>query len=134
MADPKQTLQSFLDHGTLFEGKISFSGAVRVDGQFRGEASSDGTLVVGESAVVEAQVSVGSLVVHGRIGGDLNAADLIEIGPKARVGGSLRTKRIQIAEGAQVNAKIEMLDSASAETPAGSGAAGGGDPKKDPKK
>jgi cytoskeletal protein CcmA (bactofilin family) len=106
MAD--QTLQSFLDRGTSFEGKISFSGTVRIDGRFKGQAHAPGTLVIGEGAVVEADVTVGSVIIHGKVVGQITASDTIEIGPQGRVEGSLRARRLQIAEGAQITAKIEM--------------------------
>jgi cytoskeletal protein CcmA (bactofilin family) len=103
-----QNLQSFLDRGTAFEGKISFSGTVRIDGRFKGQAHAPGTLVIGEGAVVEADVTVGSVVIHGKVVGQITAADTIQIGAQGRVEGSLRARRLQVAEGAQINAKIEM--------------------------
>jgi cytoskeletal protein CcmA (bactofilin family) len=107
MAD--STLQSFLDGGTSFEGKITFSGTIRLDGAFKGEASADGTLVIGESAEVDAHLSVRSVVIHGQVRGDVAARDLVELGPTARVSGSIKTQRLRIAEGARVDAKIEMV-------------------------
>jgi cytoskeletal protein CcmA (bactofilin family) len=107
MAD--STLQSFLDGGTSFEGKIAFSGTIRLDGAFKGEASADGTLVIGETAEVDAHLSVRSVVIHGLVRGDVVARDLVEIGPTARVSGSIKTQRLRVAEGARVDAKIEMV-------------------------
>jgi cytoskeletal protein CcmA (bactofilin family) len=106
MAEP--TLQSFLDGGTSFDGKITFSGTIRLDGAFKGEASADGTLVIGETAEVDAHLSVRSAVIHGQVRGDVIARDLIEIGPTARISGSLKTQRLRVAEGAKIDAKIEM--------------------------
>jgi cytoskeletal protein CcmA (bactofilin family) len=106
MADT--TLQSFLDGGTSFDGKITFSGTIRLDGAFKGEANADGTLVIGESAEVDAHLSVRTAVIHGQVRGDIVARDLIELGPTARVQGSLKTQRLRIAEGARIDAKIEM--------------------------
>ena len=104
----RDTLQSFLDRGTTFEGKISFSGTVRIDGRFKGQVHSQGTLVIGEAAEVEAQLELTSAVIHGKLNGAVTATDLIEIGSTAQIEGSLKTRRLQIAEGARVNAKIEM--------------------------
>ena len=50
--------QAFLDSGASFEGKLCFTGLLRVDGHLQGEISSDGTLVVGETGVVEATLQV----------------------------------------------------------------------------
>ena len=105
---PDATLQSFLDGGTRFDGKITFSGTIRLDGAFKGEASADGTLVIGETAEVDAHLSVRTAVIHGQVRGEITARDLIELGPTARVQGSLKTQRLRVAEGAKIDAKIEM--------------------------
>ena len=65
----KDGLQTFLDGGTSFEGKISFTGSVRIDGHFRGSASADGTLIVGETGTIDAKLEVRSLVVMGSVVG-----------------------------------------------------------------
>ena len=109
MSSPDQPLQTFLDSGSTFEGRVVFTGVVRIDGHFRGDASSDGTLVVGEAGVVEADLEIATLIVHGTFRGTVCAKDLVEIAATAVVEGSLTTARLRIAEGAQVNAAIEMV-------------------------
>jgi cytoskeletal protein CcmA (bactofilin family) len=104
----KTDLQTFLDSGTSFEGKISFTGAVRIDGHFRGTASADGTLVVGETGTIDAKLDVRELLVLGSVVGEVTAKERVEIGPQGRVDGVVRTPRIKIVDGAQVSAKIEM--------------------------
>ena len=105
---PDESLQSFLDAGTSFEGKIAFTGTIRIDGNFKGEVNAEGTLIIGETASVDASVSVGSLIVHGKVSGECTASELLHIGPKARIEGSVKANRLQIDEGAQLTAKVEM--------------------------
>lgn len=102
------TTPSLLAAGTAFEGKISFSGTVRIDGTFRGSAQADGILIVGEQGAMEANLLVRGAVIRGAFRGDVVAKERIEIGPTARVEGSLRAPRITIAEGAWVQASVEM--------------------------
>lgn len=104
----KDGLQTFLDSGTSFEGKISFTGAVRIDGHFRGSASADGMLIVGETGTLDAKLDVRSLVVLGSVVGEVTAKERVEVGPQGRVDGVVRTPRLKISEGAQVNARVEM--------------------------
>ena len=104
---PAQTSQSFLDKETSFEGKLAFSGNIQIDGQFKGEVRSEGAFVVGESAEIEARVSVARAVIHGQFKGEITATELLEIGPNARLEGQLRTHNLQISKGAFVNAQIE---------------------------
>ena len=49
-------LTAFIDQGSEFEGKLSFKDTVRIDGRFRGEISSENTLIVGESGEIEAAI------------------------------------------------------------------------------
>ncbi len=104
----KLDLQTFLDSGTSFEGKISFTGAVRIDGHFRGTASADGILIVGETGTIDAKLEVRELLVLGSVVGEVTAKERVEIGPQGRVDGVVRTPRLRIQEGAQVSARIEM--------------------------
>ena len=103
-----ESLQAFLDQGTFFEGKLSFQSAIRIDGHFRGEAQADGTLVVGEGGLVEADLSVTVLIVHGTVIGDAVAKERVHVAATGRVAGSLASPRVRIDEGAQIEARVQM--------------------------
>ena len=72
-----------------FEGKLLFEGTVRIDGKFKGEVQTDGSLVIGHGALVEGQVRAGHIIVHGEVTGELVASEIIEIHAPAKVRGSL---------------------------------------------
>ena len=103
-------LQAFLDQGTSFEGKISFSGAVRIDGHFQGDITAEGMLVVGETGRVEANMQVGALVVQGTVVGDVTARERIEIGAAGDVEGSVQTPILKVEDGARLVAKVAMRE------------------------
>lgn len=93
-------LVALLGEGAEFEGKLIFEGRVRIDGKFRGEISSDGTLVVGDRAEVEATVSVGMLVVlGGLVRGEVRAHQSVELHTPARVFGNITTPQLMIDRG-----------------------------------
>ena len=104
----KPDLQTFLDAGTSFEGKISFTGAVRIDGHFKGTASAEGLLVIGETGTIDAKLNVRELVILGSVVGEVTAKERVEIGPHGRVDGVVRAPRVRIDEGAQISARLEM--------------------------
>ena len=58
-------INALLGRGTEYEGKLTFTGRVRIDGHFRGEIFSDDVLILGDGADVEATVQVGTLIVRG---------------------------------------------------------------------
>jgi len=56
---------AFLGKGCRITGKLQFEGTVRIEGHVEGEISAQDTLIVGESAVVNAQITGSSIVIHG---------------------------------------------------------------------
>lgn len=113
-----QPLQAFLDSGTSFEGKVAFSGAVRIDGHFKGDASADGMLIIGETGVVEADLEVGTLVVEGVFSGSVQATQGVEVAARGRVEGHVSTERLRVAEGGQLNATVRMQPTPARAAPA----------------
>ncbi len=146
-------LTAFIDQGSEFEGKLSFKDTVRIDGVFRGEITSENTLLVGETGEIEATINSQTVVVCGLVTGDINAGHQVVLHKGARMDGDINTPSIVIEEGAIFNGQVSMKldaapkglapvkdirgagkksDSADSTAPAGSGDAqgGGGDAKK----
>jgi cytoskeletal protein CcmA (bactofilin family) len=92
-------ITTLLGHGAAFEGKLTFDGTVRIDGRFKGEVFSEGTLVIGEGAVVEATIDIGDVIIQGTVIGNITARRSIEIHAPGRVKGDLHTPQLQIDKG-----------------------------------
>ncbi len=101
-------LTAFIDQGSEFEGKLSFKDTVRIDGRFRGEISSDNTLIVGESGEIEANIRSKSVVVSGLVNGDITASEKVVMHKTARVEGNIATGSLVIEEGAAFNGQVTM--------------------------
>src|SRR5262245_63805077 len=103
VATAKQAAQSeittLLGRGAAFEGKLTFDGTVRIDGRFKGEVFSDDTLVIGEGALVEAEIDIGEVIIQGTVIGNVKAKRSIEIHAPGRVKGDLHTPSLQIDKG-----------------------------------
>jgi cytoskeletal protein CcmA (bactofilin family) len=92
-------ITTLLGRGASFEGKLTFEGTVRVDGRFKGEVFSDDTLVIGEGAVVEAEIDIGEIIIQGTVNGNIKAKRSIEIHAPGRVKGDIHTPSLQIDKG-----------------------------------
>jgi cytoskeletal protein CcmA (bactofilin family) len=108
----KDEINAFLGKNTEFDGKLSFAGSVRVDGRFKGEISGDGTLIVGDSAMIQADVRVLHLIISGEIRGTLCAGERIEIHPPGKVFGNIQAPIIVMDEGVLFDGECRMLTAA----------------------
>jgi cytoskeletal protein CcmA (bactofilin family) len=92
--------RAYLDQGSKVSGKLSFEGPARIDGQIDGEISAKDSLMIGESAVVTARIKAASIIVAGKVSGDITASQRIEIRPSAKVLGNLTSPVLVVHEGA----------------------------------
>jgi len=95
----KEEINALLGWGTEFEGKLTFEGAVRVDGKFTGEVQSNGMLIIGEKAVVRAEIQAGVVLVHGETHGKISAKSRIEAYSPARIYGDIYSPVLVLGEG-----------------------------------
>ena len=106
-------LTAFIDQGSEFEGKLCFKDTVRIDGAFRGEITSENTLIVGETGEIEATIKSTVVVISGTVAGNIHAARQIVLHKTARVQGELETPSIVVEEGAVFNGGLSMKHPAS---------------------
>ena len=92
-------ITTLLGRGASFEGKLTFEGTVRIDGRFKGEVFSDDVLVIGEGAIVEAEIDVGEIIVQGTVLGNIKAKRAIEVHAPGRIKGDIHTPSLQIDKG-----------------------------------
>jgi cytoskeletal protein CcmA (bactofilin family) len=101
-------LTAFIDQGSEFTGKLSFKDTVRIDGTFEGEISSDNTLIVGETGVIEASIQSQVVIVSGVVNGDIKAGRQVVLHKTARVKGAIDTASLVIEDGAELSGEVRM--------------------------
>ncbi len=84
MQDSRE-VNALLGKGSEFEGKLTFEGAVRIDGTFAGEIFTEDTLIIGEGARVSAQIEAGTVIVYGDVQGNISTTELSELHAPARL-------------------------------------------------
>ncbi len=103
------SISTFLGYDSSIDGKIEFQGTIRLDGKVTGKIMSDGgTLIVGEKAVINAEIDVGGAVIMGEVNGTINAKDSIEVFPPGRVVGDIQAPVISIEPGGIFDGKCDM--------------------------
>lgn len=101
-------IRAFLEQGCEFEGKLQFSGVVRMNGHFRGEIESADSLILGETAHLEGVVRIGALIIGGRVKGDIFASHRVEILSTGFVEGTISAPSLVTHEGAQVIGQVKI--------------------------
>jgi cytoskeletal protein CcmA (bactofilin family) len=104
----RDEINAFLGKDTEFEGKLSFRGAVRIDGHFTGEIFTEGTLIVGDSAIIESNIHVSHIIVRGEIRGNIIADTKIEIHAPGKVYGNIQAPTVVIDEGVMFEGNCSM--------------------------
>ena len=103
-------LSGYVGNGTVLTGETSFQAMLRIDGHLTGRVSSEsGTLIVGSSGRVDANIAVASAIVSGTINGDIVAGEKLELTRTARVIGNIQTPRLVIEDGAIFEGSCSML-------------------------
>lgn len=103
-------LSGHVGAGTVLTGEINFQSMLRVDGNLTGRVTSDtGTLLVGSTGKVNANILVASAVINGVVNGDIVVTERLEIGRQAHVIGNVTTPNLVVEEGAVFEGSCSMV-------------------------
>lgn len=106
----KDEISAFLGAGTEYTGDLSFKGAVRIDGIFKGNIVSEGALIAGKEALICGEARVGELILAGTFEGVVHATQRAIIHKGGELKGTLYAGALVIEEGGRLNAEIHVPD------------------------
>ncbi len=102
--EPTRTIKSsaaLLSEDVEFKGTLCFSSSMEINGRFEGNIIADGPLIIGESALVKADIQAQStVIIRGKMQGNINAKDKVEISAKAQLYGDVVSPRFSLSDGA----------------------------------
>jgi cytoskeletal protein CcmA (bactofilin family) len=100
---------TFIGADARIEGTVEFDGTIRIDGEATGKIrSTGGTLIVGEKAVVNAEIEVDSAILMGEINGTIDATNRVEAYPPCRINGDIQAPVVSIEPGVIFNGTCAM--------------------------
>lgn len=88
-----------LGEDTEFSGTLKFGKTLKILGKFEGDLASEGSLIVGRTGEVKAEIKVGSVVVEGHVTGNITATELVDLRSTAELYGDIKSAKIKIEEG-----------------------------------
>jgi cytoskeletal protein CcmA (bactofilin family) len=105
-----ERITSVLGAGVIWQGSISGSGGVRIEGTFEGQVAMRGILVVGETGRVTCEnIRANTVIVAGAVRGNI-IAQKVEIRATGRIWGDVVTVSFATEEGAFLRGQIRMED------------------------
>ncbi len=102
------TAKNVLTSDVEIKGNLKFTGELTFEGKLDGEIHSEGTLNLGDSAVVNGNIHAQSVIVRGKINGNITAKEKIDIKAKTELFGDIRASRLAIEEGVTFVGKTEV--------------------------
>jgi cytoskeletal protein CcmA (bactofilin family) len=103
-------LSGYVGAGTALTGEVTFKSMLHIDGHLTGRISSEtGTLIVGTSGQVDANIEVATASIKGTVNGDIVASERIEMGRAAKVFGNIQAPKLVIEDGAVFEGNCLMV-------------------------
>lgn len=95
-----EKMDTIIGKDSQFQGVITATGTVRIDGEYKGEIKAKGDLVIGETGRVEATVEARNVLLAGYLRGNIVAQGKVDLAPTAKLIGDMKVKNLLIEEGA----------------------------------
>lgn len=108
-------IRSLIGEGTVLHGEIRFVDGLRIDGEVHGDVVAVGDersiLVISEKARIIGKVKAGHVIINGTVVGPVQADELLELQPKARISGDVRYESLEMHQGATIDGEVRALKS-----------------------
>jgi cytoskeletal protein CcmA (bactofilin family) len=108
MSTTASTTKNVLGSDVEIKGTLKFAGELTFEGKLEGEIHTDGTLNLGDSAIINGNIEAQSVVVRGKVNGNITAKDKIDIKAKAELFGDIKATKLVIEEGVTYVGKTEV--------------------------
>jgi cytoskeletal protein CcmA (bactofilin family) len=103
-------VETLIGKSASVHGDMEFSGGLHIDGRVTGSVrATPGTpaaISVSETGVIDGSVEAPSVVLNGRVNGDIIGSVRVILGAKARVQGNVHYSEIEMALGAEISGKL----------------------------
>ncbi len=96
---------------TEFEGNLTFTDSLVITGKFTGVIDSTGDIEIDKTAVCKVdKISAKSIIVSGRVTGNLEASDFVELCRGSKVKGDIKTSYLRIADNVEFEGQVSMTE------------------------
>lgn len=103
--------KSVIGKNIKFRGELIGTEDLHIEGKVEGTVLMEGqNLSIGKEGEIDANVHAQTIIINGKLTGDVLADDIIEIRSSAVVKGNLIAPRIQLDDGGKFRGSMDMID------------------------
>src|SRR5579862_5099159 len=112
--NPVKTVTAPIDQATIgrtlvIKGEISGSEALYIDGKIEGKITMpESRVTIGRNGKVDASIQAREVVVMGKVTGNIECSDRVDIRAEGSVHGDISTARISVEDGAALKGGIQV--------------------------
>ncbi|EKD49821.1 MAG: hypothetical protein ACD_63C00039G0004 [uncultured bacterium] len=110
IVNSEQVGETVVGQSVKLEGDFSSDENVRIEGDVSGTVKTGKNLIVGEAANLEADIFAENAVIAGRISGNLDIKDRLELKETSKVTGDIKSGVLSVAAGALFTGQCTMND------------------------
>ena len=108
MADPVVECATVIGNDVVIKGEITVEKGLRVDGTIEGAVTTKGKVHVGKTGTLAAEVNGGTVVIEGKVKGNVTASDRVTLEATSNVAGDLTASKLVVHEGATYVGKVNV--------------------------
>jgi cytoskeletal protein CcmA (bactofilin family) len=112
--NPVKTVSAPMEQATIgrslvIKGEITGTEALYIDGRIEGKiVLTDNRVTIGRNGIVQADISARDVVVMGKVTGNIECTDRVDIRNEGVVNGNITTVRVSVEDGAVLKGGIEV--------------------------
>ncbi|NCN08391.1 MAG: polymer-forming cytoskeletal protein [Leptospira sp.] len=108
MAQGKDSINSVIGQGSIFEGKFYIAGSLKIDGKFEGEIKTDEALYIGETGKVKTNIAAKEVTISGTLIGNIKAENEVRLEETGRMLGDIQAPYLDLAKGVVAKGNITI--------------------------
>src|SRR6476469_1038119 len=101
--------QATIGRSVVIKGEVSGSESLYVDGRIEGTVTfKDHRVTVGRNGVVQANISAREVVIMGKVTGNVECSDRVDIRSEGTLNGDVVSARISVEDGAMLRGSVQL--------------------------
>jgi len=104
--------QAMIGRSLTIKGEVSGSESLYIDGRIEGSISiPDSRVTIGRNGVVAANIAAREVVIMGKVHGNIQCSDRLDIRSEGSLTGDVITQRISVEDGAMLRGSVQLTPS-----------------------